>query len=92
MLKSFLFATLACVALVLGQTATTGKLGDAAITENNPANVSYQAILPNSPSVQGSITGTSTSNGTGVTFSVNFSQFPAASLGPFRMHHHSILQ
>ena len=66
---------------------TTGKLGDAAITQNNPSNVVYQAILPNSNTtdIRGYIAGTSNANGTGIQFNINFYGFPDASLGPFCM-------
>ncbi|MCJ1226028.1 hypothetical protein MMC12_002677 [Toensbergia leucococca] len=69
---------------------TTGKLGNAAITESNPSGVTYQAILPNSntTTIRGYIAGTSNSNGTGVVFNVNFYGFPSESLGPFLYHIH----
>ena len=64
----------------------TGKLGDAKITTNNPAGVTYTATLPNSNStgIRGYISATSNTNGTGVKFNVNLFGFPSASLGPFR--------
>ncbi len=80
-MKSLLYAAVTCAKLALGQ--STGWLGPAAITENNPAGVSYRAILPNGTSVQGYIQGTSNSNETGVEFNINFYQFPASE-GPFR--------
>ena len=63
----------------------TGKLGDAAIVENNPVGVTYTATLPNSNTtgIRGYVSGTSNSNGTGVNFVVNLFGFPDASLGPF---------
>lgn len=65
---------------------TTGKLGDAAITRNNPAGVTYTAVLPNSNTtgIRGFVSGTSNANGTGVVFTMNLSGFPSAALGPFR--------
>lgn len=65
---------------------TTGKLGDAAIVQNNPVGVTYTATLPNSNTtgIRGYVSGTSAANGTGVTFNVNLSGFPSAALGPFR--------
>ena len=65
--------------------AATGKLGDAPITTNNVAGVSYQATLPdrNTTGLRGQITAVSGGNGTGVTFNINFYGFPAASQGPF---------
>ena len=66
----------------------TGEKGNAPITTNNPAGVTYQAILPKvnfdgATDVQGYISGTSNSNGTGVVFNINFYNFPSPSLGPF---------
>ena len=68
---------------------TTGELGNAPITNGNPVGVTYQAILPPTnfdglTDIQGSISGSSNSNGTGVVFNVNFYNFPSPSLGPFR--------
>ena len=64
---------------------TTGKLGDAKITTNNPAGVTYTAFLPNSNTtgVRGYVAATSNANGTGVSFNVNLYGFPSASEGPF---------
>jgi hypothetical protein len=58
--------------------AVTGKLGDAPISTNNPAGVSYQAVLldKNTTDVRGYVTGTSTANGTGVEVNVNLFGFP----------------
>ena len=63
----------------------SGKLGDAPVTMNNPAGVTYQAILPNvaTTSIRGSISGTSGPGGQGVQFIVNFTGFPSQALGPF---------
>ncbi|KAL9103790.1 MAG: hypothetical protein Q9163_001199 [Psora crenata] len=63
----------------------TGKLGDAAVTENNPLGVRYTAVLPetNRTTIRGSISATSNANGTGVNFYVDFYGFPSESLGPF---------
>ena len=65
---------------------TTGKLGNAAITTNNPLGVSYTATLPDSDTtgVRGFVKATTNSNGTGVAFQVSLSGFPDPSLGPFR--------
>jgi hypothetical protein len=81
-MKSFLLAVVASASLALGQ--TTGKLGDAAITENNPSMVAYIATLPTGNGIQGQIEGVSNINGTGVNFNINFFNFPDASEGPFR--------
>src|ERR1700730_2539902 len=103
-MKSFLFAVVASASLALSQ--TTGKLGDAAITENNPSQVAYVATFPTGNGIQGQIEGVSNTNGTGVNFNINFFNFPDASEGPFRKqsphssyqaflsyhHHHSPLQ
>ena len=72
-MKSFLFAVVASASLALGQ--TTGKLGDAAITENNPSMVAYVATLPTGNGIQGQIEGVSNTNGTGVNFNINFFNF-----------------
>lgn len=87
MYSSLLFTVAASgLALVQAQ-AATGKLGDAAIVEGNPAGVTYTAVLPsvNSTGIRGYVAGTSNSNGTGVNFNINLYGFPDASLGPFRM-------
>ena len=79
-MKLSLLTAAACAGLALSE--TTGKLGNAAITENNPSNVAYEAQLPttgNGP--QGTIEGVSNTNGTGDMFNVNFFGFPAG--GPF---------
>ncbi|KAL8648481.1 MAG: hypothetical protein Q9210_004966 [Variospora velana] len=68
----------------------TGRLGDAAIVQDNPVGVTYTATLPDSPTtgVRGYVAGTSNANGTGVNFNVNLFGFPDASLGPFLYHIH----
>ena len=81
-MKSSAIAAAASAALATAQ--TTGKMGNAAITENNPTMVAYMASLPSGTSVQGIIEGVSNANGTGVEWNVNFFQFPDASKGPFR--------
>jgi hypothetical protein len=81
-MKSLFLAVLACASLALCQ--TTGKLGNAVITESNPSGVTYMANLPSGNGIQGQIVGVSNTNGTGVNFNVNFYQFPDASEGPFR--------
>ncbi|KAL8838039.1 MAG: hypothetical protein Q9170_002275 [Blastenia crenularia] len=69
---------------------TTGKLGNAAIVENNPVGVTYTAVLPNSPTtgIRGYVAGTSNANGTGVNFNINLYGLPDASFGPFLYHIH----
>lgn len=63
----------------------TGKLGNAAIVTDNPAGVTYTAVLPDSDTtgVRGYVSATSNANGTGVLFNVNLYGFPDALLGPF---------
>ncbi|KAL6718068.1 hypothetical protein ACLMJK_004153 [Lecanora helva] len=87
------FAALSSLALAAAQApvpGVTGKLGDAPITTNNPAGVTYTAFLPNSNStgVRGYVAATSSANGTGVSFNVNLYGFPSPSLGPFLYHIH----
>lgn len=62
---------------------TTGKLGNAAITQNNPQCVTYNATLPSSGSIQGYVAATANANGTGVFFNVFLTGLPSESLGPF---------
>ena len=62
---------------------TTGKLGNAAITQNNPQCVTYKATLPSTGSVQGYVSATANANGTGVFFNVFLSGLPSEALGPF---------
>lgn len=52
---------------------TTGKLGNAAITQNNPQCVTYNASLPTSGSIQGYVSATANANGT---VSALFGAFP----------------
>lgn len=44
---------------------TTGKLGNAAITQHNPQCVTYNATLPSTGSIQGYVAATANANGTG---------------------------
>ncbi|KAI4152223.1 MAG: hypothetical protein LQ341_000744 [Variospora aurantia] len=87
-------AILAATALtgfaVVNAAGPTGRLGDAAIFQDNPVGVTYTATLPNreTTDVRGFVTGTSNANGTGVNFIVNLSGFPDSSLGPFLYHIH----
>ncbi|KAI9843345.1 MAG: hypothetical protein M1837_006471 [Sclerophora amabilis] len=89
MLSSVFMTALSGLALVNAQSTTTpvtGKLGDALVVNNNPIGVTYTATLPGT-SVKGSISGTSGSNGTGVNWKVDFSNFPTEG-GPFLYHIH----
>ena len=86
---NILSALAVCVVATSAQTTIvpgyTGQLGDAAIVDDNPVGVTYTATLPdsNKTTIRGSISGTATSNGTGVRFVVKFRGFPSQSLGPF---------
>ena len=73
-----------------GPNGITGVLGNAFITTDNPAGVTYTAVLPNSDTtgIRGYLSATSNANGTGVLFNVNFYGFPSAALGPFLYHIH----
>ena len=62
---------------------TTGKLGNALITQNNPQCVTYNATLPSTGSVQGYVAATANANGTGVFINVFITGLPSESLGPF---------
>lgn len=73
-----LTTTLACFcSLVLFASAQAPQ------TNNNPSMVTYQATLQEGKPVQGTITGVSGSNGTGVEFNVSFHQFPDPNIGPY---------
>ena len=87
---TFLATALSALSLASAQApqpipGTTGKLGDAQISTNNPIGVTYQAVLPdsNTTGIRGYIAGTTNSNGTGIYFNINFYGFPDQSLGPF---------
>ncbi|KAI9840881.1 MAG: hypothetical protein M1838_003868 [Thelocarpon superellum] len=86
---TIVLSTLAGLALVQAQSNTnpvTGLLGDAAVITNNPLGATYTANLPGT-SVTGYVSGVATSNGTGVQFTVAFSNFPSSG-GPFLYHIH----
>lgn len=70
----------------------TGILGNATVVENNPRGVIYTATLPTKQffnpedprgNIKGSVSGTANANGTGVSFSISFSNLPTSG-GPFR--------
>jgi len=73
----------------------TGPGGNATVQSNLPA-ASYQAILPaisfdnaTGDDIMGSVTASSTAGGTGVSFSISFSNLPSVSqYGPFVYHIH----
>jgi hypothetical protein len=71
----------------------TGILGNASVVENNPPGVIYTATLPTTEffnpedprgNIKGAISAVANSNGIGVAFSVDFSNFPTSG-GPFCM-------
>lgn len=69
--------------------------GGNATAQTGLSSATYQAVLPQTnfddltgSTITGSIIGTSTAGGTGVTFTVNFTGFPSeAEYGPFGMMH-----
>ena len=71
----------------------TGILGNASVVENNPPGIIYTATLPakgffnpedSRGNIKGAISAVANSNGIGVAFSVDFSNFPTSG-GPFCM-------
>ncbi|KAK9417868.1 putative Superoxide dismutase [Seiridium unicorne] len=82
---------------VLAQGPTTGQLGNASVITNNPAGKSYVGTLPAEPfwktgaldgNVKGSVTVKSSPGGTGVEYTVKFSNLPKEG-GPFPFHIHA---
>ena len=66
--------------------SAASPLAIAPVTQNNPPGLSYQALfLDNSTDIRGYVTGTSTNNGTGVSFNINIYDLPIkdSSLTPF---------
>jgi len=98
--RSILAGATVLIGLTTAQSTTfpvTGILGNATVVENNPIGVVYTATLPTTeffnPSdsrgnVKGSVSAVANDNGTGVTFSVSFSNLPTSG-GPFLYHIHS---
>ncbi|PMD24969.1 hypothetical protein NA56DRAFT_464198 [Hyaloscypha hepaticicola] len=75
----------------------TGILGNASVVEDNPPGVIYTATLPAKSffdpqdprgNIKGSVSAVANSNGIGVAFSVDFSNFPTSG-GPFLYHIHA---
>jgi hypothetical protein len=73
----------------------TQLLVNATVVTNNPPGVTYDAVLPtteffnpNDPhgNVKGSVVASTAPGGTGVQFTVNFSNLPTSG-GPFSMFH-----
>ncbi|KAJ9164962.1 Superoxide dismutase [Coniochaeta hoffmannii] len=89
--------TAAAASLVAAQSIKTGDLGNATVVVNNAVGTYYAATLPdtafdkaafpNGGNVQGSITATSSPDGIGVWFKVQFSNLPKEG-GPFTYHIH----
>ena len=81
MRTSIVVSTLSFLALV---SADTGKLGDAAVVDNNPVGASYEARLPNRPStsVRGVFLASSNPSGRGVDFQITLDGLPSEG-GPF---------
>jgi len=90
-------AVILAAAGVSAQGATTGKLGDAAVINDNPSGAVYKATLPdtaftksafpNGGNVKGAVYALSSPDGTGVIFKVKFSDLPNEG-GPFIYHIH----
>ncbi len=80
--------TLATGLAFLSLASADDKKKDAPITPDNPKRATYQAILQADKSVQGTITGVSNENGTGVNLNVNFFSFPDKKADPFIYHIH----
>jgi hypothetical protein len=83
MRSSAVLSILSVLAAANAQTAT-GKLGDALVVKDNPIDTTYVASLPDNGLVRGSVSAVAASNGTGVSFTVNFQGLPASG-GPYRM-------
>ena len=65
---------------------TTGKLGNAALVNDNPVGAVYQAVLPATKQYgRGYVKAVTGAGGKGIQFSVSFSGLPPATAGPFRM-------
>lgn len=78
---------LASLTILFSASAVAQTQPAAPLATNQPAGITYQAILDGSKPIQGSITGVSAANGTGVTFNIEFRGFPDG-LGPFGKFHH----
>jgi hypothetical protein len=61
----------------------------APMATDQPPRVAYEAILQTDKPVQGRITGTTSENGTGVVFNIDFSNFPSEG-APFCKIYHEI--
>lgn len=87
-MHSIVLAALSGIALASAQVSEptsgpTGQLGDAIVTADNPAGVTYIATLPDTTSIHGFVSATANGDGTGVLFNVYFTGLPSESLGPF---------
>jgi hypothetical protein len=83
------FLTLALLALpaVFAQDLKTGLLGDAAEIENNPTNVTYEAVFNQENGIKGTFTFTAGKGGEGVAVKVDLKGFESKT-GPFKYHIH----
>jgi len=79
MRSSVILSALSVLAVVNAQLDTSK---DAVVVTSNPAGVTYAATLPESGTLRGSLSAIATSNGTGVTFTLNLRGLPSSG-GPF---------
>ncbi|KAL9625789.1 MAG: hypothetical protein Q9160_000109 [Pyrenula sp. 1 TL-2023] len=83
-MKTFTYSTLAA----LYATLSAAQVAPAAITTNNPIGATYKANLldKNTTGIRGSVTATSSSNGTGVVFQVDLFGFPDENAYVYHIH------
>lgn len=79
-LVPILFSLLSLPLSIFGQSTNSTN---ARITQDNPLNTTFSATLQADKPIQGTITGTSNENGTGVFFNVDFHNFPYDIAGPY---------
>lgn len=90
--KSVVVSTLAAAALAQKNTTdggVTGKLGDAAIINDNPVGDVYEVVFDKEGTVKGKITFTAAKNGTGVDVDVDLEGKFAGVEGPYAYHIHA---
>jgi hypothetical protein len=79
-----MIAKLLLPALVLAQGQSTAP--PAPLATGQPSRATYQAVLQQGKEIQGQIVGVSADSGTGITFNINFYDFPdVAENAPFGM-------
>ncbi|AOW04846.1 superoxide dismutase [Yarrowia lipolytica] len=90
--KSVVVSTLAAAALAQKNTTdgVTGKLGDAAIINDNPVGEVYEVVFDKEGTVKGKITFTAAKNGTGVDVSVDLEGKFDGVEGPYPYHIHAL--